>query len=139
MSVFWPNECLSSRGHKPLFVPFLLFSSNIFKNQKSKQKGEKEITSPILYDVILSSIELMRQPILYFTCFWILTNWKIIFDLRVYTHWAKIKIVMQKKDNATEWRDMGKWGCRCLSNCSVGTAGRKKISKSWLQARNNYL
>ena len=100
MSVFWPSECLSSRGHKPLFVPFLLFSSNIFKNQKSKQKGEKEITSPILYDVILSSIELMRQPILYFTCFWILTNWKIIFDLRVYTHWAKIKIVMQKLDNA---------------------------------------
>ena len=55
-------------------IPFLIFMAN--------QHYEK-------FDVIL-----------YFTCFWILTNWKIIFDLRVYTHWAKIKIVMQKLDNA---------------------------------------
>ena len=49
-------------------IPFLIFMAN--------QRYEK-------FDVIL-----------YFTCFWILTNWKIILDLRVYTHWAKIKILM---------------------------------------------
>ena len=39
----------------------------------------------------------------------------------------------------TVWGLVGIWGCRFRSKCSVGTAGRKKISKCWLQESNNYL
>ena len=73
-------------------IPFLIFMAN--------QHYEK-------FDVIL-----------YFTCFWILTNWKIILDLRVYTHWAKIKILMQKLDNHRR-QTSGCSGCRC-THCFFG-------------------
>ena len=39
----------------------------------------------------------------------------------------------------TVWGLVGIWGCRFRSKCSVGTAGRKKISKCWLQETNNSL
>ena len=44
-------------------------------------------------------------------------------------HWNQI----------TVWGLVGIWGCRFRSKCSVGTAGRKKISKCWLQETNNFL
>ena len=36
----------------------------------------------------------------------------------------------------TELGVVGKWGCRCPSKCSVGTAGRRKNSIAWLLDKN---
>ena len=38
----------------------------------------------------------------------------------------------------TVWRVIGIWGWLFRCKCSVGTAGRKKISKCWLQESNNF-
>ena len=39
----------------------------------------------------------------------------------------------------TEWGVIGKWGCRCSSKCSVGTAVGIKISIWWWPEKINFM
>ena len=50
-----------------------------------------------------------------------------------------VKIFCNSLTRSTVWRVIGIWGSLFRSKCSVGTAGRKKISKCWLQETNNFL